>query len=79
MSAGGIVVVLVGGAPTSLHWRGAFAGQFASPLIIAPLVASLGLAGAFETLAFGQMILAALLYLAALRESRATTALVRSL
>lgn len=51
-----------------------FAGQFASPLITAPLVGTLGLPGAFEALALAQLVLAGVLGLAALRADRATVA-----
>jgi MFS family permease len=44
-----------------------FAGQFAAPLLSAPVVAAFGLAGAFETMEVAQLVLAAGLTLAALR------------
>jgi len=48
-----------------------FAGQFASPLITAPLVGAFGLSQTFEIMAFGQLALAGSLGLATLREGRA--------
>ena len=51
-----------------------FAGQFASPLITAPLVGTFGLPGAFETLALAQLVLAGALGLAALRTGRTAVA-----
>jgi MFS family permease len=47
-----------------------FAGQFASPLVSAPLVDALGLRGGFQALAFVQLALAGLLVAVALRERR---------
>ncbi len=51
-----------------------FAGQFASPLITAPLVGTFGLPGAFEALALAQLVLAGVLGLAAFRADRTTVA-----
>jgi MFS family permease len=51
-----------------------FAGQFASPLITAPLVGAFGLPGAFQALALAQLALAGVLGLAALRAGRAAAA-----
>lgn len=51
-----------------------FAGQFASPLIKAPLVGGFGLAGAFELVAVAQLGLAGLLGLTALRAHGAAMA-----
>ena len=51
-----------------------FAGQFASPLITAPLVGTLGLPDVFEALALAQLVLAGILGLAALRAGRAAVA-----
>ena len=48
-----------------------FAGQFASPLITAPLVGAFGLSHTVEILAFGQLALAAGLGLATTRRGRA--------
>lgn len=45
-----------------------FAGQFASPLVSAPLVRAFGLPGAFQALAFSQLVLAGTLTVATLRE-----------
>ena len=47
-----------------------FAGQFASPLITAPLVSAFGLSDTFKLLAFGQLVLAGILGAAAAREGR---------
>jgi MFS family permease len=47
-----------------------FAGQFASPLVSAPLVAAFGLSGSFEALAVMQLVLAGFLGFASLRAGR---------
>lgn len=71
----------LGIVPPSLRGRAAgmlttafFAGQFASPLITAPLVGALGLPGAFEALALMQLFLAGVLGLTALRVGRPAVA-----
>lgn len=51
-----------------------FAGQFASPLVSAPLVGAFGLRGTFETLGLAQVALAVVLGAVALLEPRTATA-----
>lgn len=69
----------LGLVPSALRGRAAgmltmafFAGQFVSPLLAAPLVGVLGLAGTFDALAFAQLALAGVIGLLAVRERRAT-------
>lgn len=63
--------------PPAAHGRAAglltsafFAGQFASPLVSAPLVGAFGLPGAFQALAFSQLALAGTLAVVTIREGR---------
>jgi MFS family permease len=73
----------MGAVPAALRGRASgalttafFAGQFASPLVTAPLAANLGLPMAFEVIAIGQLVLAAGLGLVALRDARRAVATV---
>jgi MFS family permease len=73
----GYTTYLMAVVPTTSRGRAAgllttafFAGQFASPLISAPLVRELGLSGAFQALALSQLVLAAGLALASGRNGR---------
>ena len=51
-----------------------FAGQFASPLVSAPLVGQFGLVGAFQILAAAMVVLSIGLAVAALRQRRLAAA-----
>lgn len=57
------------GRASGLMTTAFFAGQFASPIVVAPLVASFGLTGAFKTMSILQLALAAALALAAMKRT----------
>jgi MFS family permease len=69
-----VVPPAVRGRASGLLTTAFFAGQFASPLVSAPLVAWVGLAGAFEAVALILGLVAAALLALALREGRAQVA-----
>jgi MFS family permease len=61
------VPVAVRGRASGLLTTALFSGQFASPLVSAPLVDAFGLSGAFQTFAVIQLVLAGVLVMATLR------------
>ena len=65
-----VVPPMLRGRASGLLTIAFFSGQFASPLVSAPLVAQWGLGGAFGVLALAEGVLAAGLALLALREAR---------